>query len=294
MAYDEYGAAPLQHVFPALSIRIGKQVTHLSTSSRTTEVSMPGLSPEELDSKKKRDEKKDRAARAAAVPVAVAPNGSIWLDSWDIAEQSGMRGIDPELKLLLDHDVGPLTRQVAYYYVLKESNSEVWNALCTTNRHWIWRLLWWLGLNGFLQRRLLGVMKADNPETFRVCKKQLVRAMARLDEIVDTRAKLRHVDLIPPADSIGKLIEPRSTISVSLRRAFITNKLFQSDLGDLAIASLVAPLINPPLYCNGMYGVAFDLLMRQDSDMRQEVLHWRGSISGRFAMALYQNYRKRP
>lgn len=42
-----------------------------------------------------------------------------------------------------------------------------------------------------------------------------------------------------------------------------------------------------------MYGVAFDLLMRQDSDMRQEVLHWRGSTSGRFSMALYQNYRRR-
>jgi hypothetical protein len=226
VAYDEYGAAPLQHVFPALSIRIGQQETHLSTSSRTTEVAMPGLSPEELDSKKKRDEKKDRSARAAAVPVAVAPDGTIWLDSWDIAERSGMRGIDPQLKLLLDHDIGPLTRQVAYYYVLKESNSEVWNALCTANRHWIWRLLWWLGLNGFLKRRLLGVMKADNPETFRVCKEQLVRAMARLDEIVDARAKQRHVDLIPPADSIGKLIEPQSTISVSLRRAFKTNKLF--------------------------------------------------------------------
>jgi hypothetical protein len=250
---------------------------------------MPGLSPEELDSKKKRDEKKDRSARAAAVPVAVAPDGTIWLDSWDIAERSGMRGIDPQLKLLLDHDIGPLTRQVAYYYVLKESNSEVWNALCTANRHWIWRLLWWLGLNGFLKRRLLGVMKADNPETFRVCKEQLVRAMARLDEIVDARAKQRHVDLIPPADSIGKLIEPQSTISVEHSKQ--TNCF--ADLGDLAIASLVAPLINPPLYCNGMYGVAFDLLMRQDDDMRQEVLHWRGSTSGRFAMALYQNYRRR-
>lgn len=67
-----------------------------------------------------------------------------------------------------------------------------------------------------------------------------------------------------------------------------------TDLGDLAIASLVAPIINPPLYCNGMYAVAFDQLMRQDGDMRQQVLLWRGSTTGRFAMALYQNYRRRP
>jgi len=266
VAYDEYGAAPLQHVFPTLSIRIGKQGSHLSSSSRTTEVALPGLSPEELDSKKKRDEKTDKAARVAAVPVAVAPDGVIWLDSWDIAERSGMKGIDPQLKLLLDHDVGPLSRQFAYYFVLKESNSNVWNALCTTNRHWIWKLLWWLGLSGFLKRRLLGVMKTDNAEAFRTCKEQLERAMARLDEIVVARSKERHIDLIPPVDLI--------------------------DIGDLAIASLVAPLVNPPLYCNGIFEFAFDLLMRQDGDMRQEVLRWRGSTAGRFAMGLYQSYRR--
>lgn len=43
-----------------------------------------------------------------------------------------------------------------------------------------------------------------------------------------------------------------------------------------------------------MYAVAFDQLMRQDGDMREQVLLWRGSTTGRFAMALYQNYRRRP
>ena len=74
--------------------RIGKDRNHVSTSSRTTEVALPNLSPEELDAKKRRDEKNDRTARAAAVPVAVAPDGGIWLDSWDIAEKSGISGID--------------------------------------------------------------------------------------------------------------------------------------------------------------------------------------------------------
>jgi hypothetical protein len=81
------------------------------------------------------------------------------LASWEIATFTGkLAPVDPELRKLLDEEVGPLARQLTYVYVLKASNSDLWNALCTRGRHWLWRFAWWLFVGSFITKRLKKVI----------------------------------------------------------------------------------------------------------------------------------------
>ena len=80
---------------------------------------------------------------------------SILFFSWEIAEYPGILApVHPELKALLDEEIGPLSRQLVYAFFLKDSNRPHWDLLCTHRRHWLWRFLWWIGVGNTITGRL--------------------------------------------------------------------------------------------------------------------------------------------
>jgi hypothetical protein len=86
-SYKEQGYAPVQHVFPALSVRVGQKdgKKYLSKSSRTESSKEDKLKGKELtEEEKKKAMKRDTAARATSVPLAILPSGQVLLDSWEI------------------------------------------------------------------------------------------------------------------------------------------------------------------------------------------------------------------
>ena len=60
---------------------------------------------------------------------------------------------------------------------------------------------------------------------------------------------------------------------------------------DLALASLMAPLIHPPLYNSGAHKKWLDLLYDQDEAFRTEVAYWRGTALGQYCFELYEKNR---
>jgi len=261
LPYEEYVCTPIQHIFPSLTVRVGdKAQKYLSESSRTSEVAPPNLNDEELAAFNERLRSKDRQARATAVPLAVCPDGQIWKDSWEVATKTGLVDIDPELKAILDEKVGPLSRQLAYSYILKPSNNNIWNELLTCGTSWVWKLLWWLYLGSYLRKLMSKTMKTDKPLAVANCK-------AKLDEAI------HEIDLI---------IEKRSTQFLG------GNSL---GVADIAVASLTAPLVNPDMYCGGRYGAVFAKLMQQDKELLGEVEKFRATTTGKYCLELYAKYR---
>lgn len=260
--FHEYAAAPLQHVFPTLAVRVCGQQAALPISSRVQPVLRPNATAEEKQRLIEREEKRDKSARATVVPVAVLPNGVVLKDSWEIAAHSGlpMTNLDPQLKSLLDEEIGPLCRQMVYFFILNPKNQQIWDKLCTENFHFIWRLIWYAGVGGYVKKMLIKVMKADDPAALADCRVRLAAAMGRLDNIV----LAKKTEFIA-GDRIG--------------------------VADVALASLLSPIINAPEYYGGKFTHLMDSLMQSDDSLRKEVEAWRATASGEYALALYTKYR---
>jgi hypothetical protein len=190
------------------------------------------------------------------------PNGEYLADSWSICAYSGLKTIeDPSLQALLDDKIGPLARQLAYSFILKPSNKNIWQGLCTNGRHWFWRLLWWLGLGSFVSRTMTKYFKPNDIDVVSKCREDLKAAVAELDAIISTRK--------------GKFISG-DTIGVA----------------DVAAAALLAPVVLPRLYCKGEYNKWFDLIEQQDPMLAAEAVYWRGTNSGAFCLELYEKFRE--
>lgn len=257
---EEYQYAPVRHIFGALALRVGGSTRHLSNTSRTTDVQLPDLSPEDMAKKTAKEIRKDKAARSTAVPVAICPKGVVWTDSWDIATKAGLKEIDPELKKVLDEDIGPLSRQLAYHYILQPRNDAIFNQLLTLNTNFFWKFLWWLFLGAYAKKILVKAMQPYHAGALAECRAKLEVALKFVDQRVASKT---------------------------------TPFLSGSSIGtaDIAVAALVGPLINHPKYCEGRYAHLFEKLMQQDDELRAEVLRVRATPTGEFAMMMYEKYR---
>eukprot|EP01036_Dinobryon_divergens_P036700 gene36700-47839_t len=129
--YEEHGFAPGQHVLPVLALRVSTSTKHLSSTSyvqvvtsNSGETSTKDSVPEAL----KKDRRGNRA-RATAVPVMVLPTGEVLSDSWSIAQYCGMTLPPSDVMDLYDNQLGPLGRQFAYAFLLKDSHQAIWNGL---------------------------------------------------------------------------------------------------------------------------------------------------------------------
>lgn len=261
--FQEHGYAPAQHIFAVLNVRVGGPEKYLSKTSRTSEVSKaqedesaPLLSEKEQAKARRRD----AAARSTAVPVAVCPDGKVLVDSWIIAAYSGLAPIEPSLQRLLDEDLGPLARQLAYSHILKKSNMDILDKLFTTDRHIVWRLLWSLGLGKETKKKLLKTFQPYDQEAVSKCRAKVATIFQELDSIVAGR-KQKYLG----GDSPG--------------------------VADIALASLAAPLINPPLYVGGKYEKIFDSLLQRDAEVREETRRWRETVTGAYVLEMYQTLR---
>lgn len=260
LPYKEHAYVPLAHIFPALAVRVGGKEKHLSKSSRTTAVADPSLTPEEAAALAAKEAKRDKSARSTAVPLAVCPDGKVWTDSWEIAEKTDQGTIDPELRTLLDEQVGPLARQLAYTYILLPRNDNIWQQLFTFQTGWLWGLLWWAFLNNFLKKAMIKTMRPFEPQAVDECRNKLNAALDRLDTIIAAK-----------------------------RTPFLNGQTL--GMADIAVASLLAPIVNAPQYCDGKYTPIFEQLMAQDDALRAEVEQVRARPAGAYVMKLYAKHR---
>jgi glutathione S-transferase len=168
--------------------------------------------------------------------------------------------IDPSLKKLLDEEMGPLARQAAYIHILNPVNSTIFDQLFTENKHWLWRLLWRLYFGRYLRNHMVKFMKPFDPVANRECREKLDKVFAELGVLI-TNKKTPYLGGETPG------------------------------VADIALASLMAPLITPPLYCKGQFAHIFDKLEARDPAVRAEATHWRSTVAGEYAMSLYRDHR---
>lgn len=260
--YDEHSYAPAQHVLAALALRISnKAERYISTSSRTTEVVLPNMSPEALAAKAAREAKIDKGRRSTAVPGAICPEAKVWIDSWDIASKTGLPDIDPTLKKLLDERVGIFTRQLAYHHMLIDRNRNLWDMLMSiVVSGWLWKLLWWLFLGDYTRKVLTDMMKPNHPEAVAACKANLHTALTELDAIISAK-----------------------------RTPFLSGD--KIGVADIAVASLMAPVVWPENYYDGKFQGVIRALLLQDEEVRGEVEKMRATPTGRFVMEMYAKHR---
>lgn len=255
--FFEVGYAPGQHVLPVLSIR-GGQKQNLSNSSYMTPVADPSR-PKTVDPEV--EKKRSVKARSTAVPLLVLADGRVLTDSWSICAESGFAPIaDAEFRQLLDEQVGPLARQVAYQFILKPSNANVLWGMCTHNTGWLWALLWHIGVGNLLVNMLTKFFKPFNAEANALSRRKLADVIEKLNHrVVSRKGKFL------AGDRIG--------------------------MEDIALCSLFSPLVLPAEYAGGSLHKFFSQLEEQDSELQKQLQHFRSTEVGKYVLHMYANYR---
>ena len=249
IAFDEHKYAPLQHVLPVLAARFpsASMSRHLSTTSKMKTWSSNG-NPKQSNG-------------ATSIPLCILPDGTVLRDSWEIASFAGLEPPSPELKLILDEDLGPLARQYIYSYVLKPSNVNIWDALVTTNKGMLWRLFWWVYGKRMLTQTMHKMLRPMDALVVNNCKDKLRETVEKLGVLLQ--------------NSNGKYIQGERLTAA-----------------DIAIASLASVLVFPPALCNGEFSGIFSQLQSQDSELAQDVMYWRQTRIGEFVLFMYSEHRK--
>jgi glutathione S-transferase len=260
--FDEFGCAPIQHVPPVLSIRVGADPNDrvLSNSSYVESVQTDD------DKNPESNRTNPTKARATAVPILVLPDGRVLSDSWEIAEYSGLAPVQPTLKKILDEELGPLTRQLAYSFLLQPRNENVFEDMCTKGNHWFFNVLWSLGLRGMTLDKMREIFKPRDAAAVARCKGKLADVAARIEaEYLPADGAGAGSGFIGGASSIG--------------------------IADIAVASLAGPLVVPPEYAEGKSHEHFQKAMAQDEAFREEVERWRSTKLGRFTLRMFAEHR---
>ena len=267
VAFEEHGFAPGYHILPALATRVSAaKGTVVSSSSFTQPVksrsqSIPSTANIESESLLKKKRAKEKQARSTAVPLLVLPNGDILPDSWSIANYAlDAPDIDKELFRLLDEEVGPLTRQLAYSYLLLARNASTCDNIFVHKQGWVWRLIYAMGGGQLLKKQMGKMFKPDNDTAREVCREKLNAAFEQLNLFLRTKKG----------------------------RFLCGDELSASDI---AFAALTAPVVVPPEYCLGEYTSYFNEAIKNDPLFAKEVEHWRSTPAGQYTLELYRNHR---
>lgn len=231
------------HVLPTLSVRVDRQGRRYQSNS-----SRPGHD--------------DKKGGVTTVPVAVLPSGQILVDSWEIAAFSGLAPIDEELKQLLDTEVGPYARLLAYSYLLKPSNKAAFDCTFTSNRGFLYRFIWWLFLGNTLRNFITKAFKTDDAVVVDRTRSALKAAVARIDEIL-----------------------------LAKKTVYLSGSNTTPGVADLAIAALMAITVAPPTYADGAIDEAFRIVAKLDPEYSRELTYWQGTETGKFVLAMYQTHR---
>jgi len=259
---DEHGFAPGAHVLPALALRFAGGAKHLATSSavrpvKPVEAQLP-------------DPPRSGKPNPTAVPVCALPDGTVLVDSWSIvdhaASAANLAPVPDPLRAVLDAELGPKARQIAYSHLFKPEAWDVWSGLCTENGGALWRCAWALGGGRMLTEKMTKLFRSDDPAATDKCKEELRAVFARVER--------EHLS------SLGKA------------KPWLGGK--SPGLADVALAALAAPVLSPPDYCAGKYAKWFDLLLERDAALREETEAWRATAVGRHALKVYAACRREP
>jgi Glutathione S-transferase, C-terminal domain len=247
--FDEHKYAPLQHIFPILACRVHKGRRYYPSTTKM-KIIRDNTDPSV----------KTEHSGATNVPVCTTPAGEVLVDSWSISERSGLKKCPSELQTLLDEELGPLVRHIVYCYILKTSNSNVWNGLANHKKGYLWKTLWWIGVGSLVTNKLKADFPPDNEELFNYARDKLRITMEKLGDYL--------------RKSGGSYM--------------LGNEV---TVADIAVASLVAAVVNPELYAEGEYLQYFLLLEAQDKAYAAEVTYWRDTDIGKHCLFMYKQHR---
>lgn len=239
--FEEHGYAPGQHILPALSVRIPK------SGEKQMAESANGDSPK---------------PSPTGVPVMIMSDGSVLRDSWDIAATTSLAPIDHDLKLLLDKEVGPLTRKIVYFHLLKPKTVKIFSAMCTDGRHWFWRLLWFCGFGSSLVEILAKSFNSRDAAEYS-------RWDQELTEIFNSK--------------LAKLLTEKKA------------KYLGGDkpgIADIALASLVAPVVSPQQYAHGVSSKYRDQQTALDPEYKAMIEKYQSTIVGKYCLDMYETHRE--
>lgn len=208
---------------------------------------------------------KAKRIHPTAVPAVILPTGMVLPDSWKVAETifspDRVKNIDG-LKHFLDYHLGSLTRQFVYIALLAPQNSNVWTKLCCQDAGCLYNVLWHLGLGWWLTKRMRNTFQTDNEVEKGKCAKELLEAFDAIDE--------RWLADLEDEEYLGG-----------------TTPCME----DYALASMCAPVLFPPLYCDGLYNQHFDKLLDQDKTLSAMVDTLRKTKSGKHTLRMYSIHR---
>lgn len=252
--FAEHAYAPVAHVLPVLSLRACGPQKHLSESSRMLGVSADGGAPQ-------LSERALKNKGATAVPVLVTSSGTVLRDSWEIAEYAGFEPVESALKKILDEDLGPLSRQLCYSYVLKESNSSVCDAMFVLCGGLPWKFLWFMGLGYFVKRGMSSSMRVQDPEAVYLCRSKLKQTFSQLSDIMKNKSTPYLAGDVPGA-------------------------------ADFALAALASPVVGAHDYNLGKYDHLFVRLESMDRHYTEEIEYWRNTDVGKHCLHMYEHFRR--
>ena len=95
------------------------------------------------------------------------------------------------------------------------------------------------------------------------------------------------------AECRARLIDTFVEIDVSRLRNR-TGKYINGDtvsVEDLALCALVAPIVLPPLYCQGIFQEQFAALEASDTDLQAELAFFRATPVGKYCLNIYDEIR---
>ena len=158
---EEHGFAPGAHILPVLALRLGGGAKHLPPSSAVRQVK-----PVEAQQQPAATSSSSSRANPTAVPVCALPDGRVLVDSWALvshaAEAGGLAPVPEPLRTVLDTELGPRARQLAYFHLFKPEHWDVWSGLCTEGGGALWRCAWALGVGTKLTQRMTHLFRSDD------------------------------------------------------------------------------------------------------------------------------------
>jgi hypothetical protein len=305
--------APGQHILPVLRNRVaGPGPNQQSTSSNIRDTLI-------RFSEKNGSSPPSKASRGAAtaVPLLCMPDGRVLRDSWEIiaaAEDEEGAGqptvIDAPMKQLLDLELAPLSRQLAYVGLLKPSNRNVWDGLVapphsssssssttgyshstgddgsisishSNSSGMLWRACWHgLGAGDALTGRMVKMFGVTDAAVADECRQRLRCVFATLAAELEAR----ETDTKQSSSS-------SSSSSYSPSSSSSSSTSWPPSVFDVAVAALAAPVVMPPEFCGGAYRPLFDALLAQDPEVAAEADEWRATPVGQHTLRIYEKHR---
>ena len=242
---------PGQHVLPILSARVGGSKQHLSSTSFVTKA---GRDPSSIGGSRAKQ------SRSTAVPLLIQPNGEVLTDSWEIANSSGLEPVtEPSIMKMYDEELGPLTRQYAYSYLLRAKHRKSWDRLLCFRQGILWLFLYFF-IGGFIHSLMSKLFGCGNATLLCDCENKL-----------------------------GELLERISKERLPKKSKYINGDKISVE--DIALCTLAAPLLLPPKYCGGTYFNIFAEVESSDEEFRERLEYYRNTDVGKYVMHFYEKHR---